>query len=187
MLSLRGAVENWLRETKLSCRVGSYFYAAFTFFKSPCWYSLSVSISICHVENKCDWWVKTFLTPERYYTLYMDCECVKMFLFSLFSGGMSAAWFSFNSTVAILDVIMKTIHYIWQTHPSSVSCMKIWVTIVALGMMLMCCSLSTRTLLLLQFASIHDVEIEDGWRMKIDLIWFLFSFFHFVFSVYLRA
>lgn len=47
--------------------------------------------------------------------------------------------------------------------------------------------LRTRTLLFLQFSQIHDVEIEDGWRMKIDLIWFLFSFFHFVFSVYLRA
>lgn len=34
----------------------------------------------------------------------------------------------------------------------------------------------TSVLLLLQSTLIHDVEIEHGWRTKIDLIWFLFFF-----------
>ena len=51
----------------------------------------------------------------------------------------------------------------------------------------LCQSPSHGTFLLLHFSKIHDGEIEDGCRMKIDLIWFLFSFFHFIFSVYLSA
>lgn len=63
--------------------------------------------------------------------------------------------------------------YIQQTFSSSLY-MKDHVIIITSTVMMMRYSLSTRTLLLLQFSYIHDVEIEDGWRMKIDLFWFLF-------------